>query len=253
MDALTQPHNFPGKLIVVEGIDGSGKSTQLLLAMRYLQSRGLRPFFTEWNSADLVKTVTKKGKKKMSLTPMTFSLLHATDFAHRLVHNILPPLKAGFVVLADRYAYTAFARDVIRGCDRAWVRSVYQFAPRPDLALYFNVPIDVSVARILSGRAKLKDYEAGMDLDLAKDHVTSFRIFQGRILEEYGRIVKEYGLHEIDATQSISHQQGLVRSLFDRALADYGPLRDAAESPAAVQVAAADHTGEPSGDQEDAA
>ena len=93
MDALTQPHPFPGKLIVVEGIDGSGKSTQLLLAMRYLQARGLKPFFTEWNSADLVKAVTKKGKKKMSLTPMTFSLLHATDFAFRLVHNILPPLK----------------------------------------------------------------------------------------------------------------------------------------------------------------
>src|SRR5689334_22646346 len=218
MQALRQPHAFRGKLIVVEGIDGSGKSTQLLLAMRYLQAKGLKPFFTEWNSADLVKTVTKKGKKKMSLTPMTFSLLHATDFAHRLVHNILPPLKAGFIVLADRYVYTAFARDVIRGCDRDWVRKVYEFAPRPDLALYFNVPIDVSVARILSGRGKLKDYEAGMDLELAADRVTSFRIFQGRILEEYGRIAQEYGLHQIDATQSIGQQQEIVRALFDQAL-----------------------------------
>src|SRR5918997_5002003 len=128
MDVLTQPHHFPGKLIIVEGIDGSGKSTQLLLAMRYLQAKGLRPFFTEWNSADLVKAVTKKGKKKMSLTPMTFSLLHATDFAHRLVHNILPPLKAGMIVLAGRDVFTAFLRDVIRGCDPAWVRGVYQFA-----------------------------------------------------------------------------------------------------------------------------
>ena len=115
MDSLFTPHSFPGKLIIVEGIDGSGKSTQLQLAMRYLQARGFRPFFTEWNSADLVKAITKKGKKKMSLTPMTFSLLHATDFAHRLVHSILPPLKAGMIVLADRYIYTAFARDVIRG------------------------------------------------------------------------------------------------------------------------------------------
>src|ERR1043166_2826423 len=131
MDSLTQPHSFPGKLIVVEGIDGSGKSTQLMLAMRYLQSRGLKPFFTEWNSADLVKAVTKRGKKKMSLTPLTFSLLHATDFAHRLVHNILPPLKAGMIVLADRYVYTAFARDVVRGCAPAWVREVCDFAPRP--------------------------------------------------------------------------------------------------------------------------
>src|SRR4029453_12378536 len=127
MDSLTQPHPYPGKLIIVEGIDGSGKSTQLQLAMRYLQSRGLRPHFPEWNSAEVVKAVTKKGKKKMTLTPLTFSLLHATDFAHRLVHNILPPLKAGMIVLADRYVYTAFARAVVRGCDRDWVRRVYQF------------------------------------------------------------------------------------------------------------------------------
>src|ERR1051325_4780764 len=151
MDLLSQPHNYPGKLIIVEGIDGSGKSTQLQLAKRYLEARGYPTFFTEWNSADLVKAVTKKGKKKMILTPMTFSLLHATDFAHRLVHNILPPLKAGMIVLADRYVYTAFARDVVRGCDPAWVRKVYDFAPRPDRAFYFKVPIEVSVSRLLSG------------------------------------------------------------------------------------------------------
>src|SRR5580658_9325688 len=119
MDSLLTPHSFPGKLIVVEGIDGSGKSTQLQLAMRYLQARGLRPFFTEWNSADLVKAITKKGKKKMSLTPMTFSLLHATDFAHRLVHSILPPLKAGMIVLADRYSSaTTWTRRCCPSCTR---------------------------------------------------------------------------------------------------------------------------------------
>jgi dTMP kinase len=221
MDSLLAPHHFPGKLIVVEGIDGSGKSTQLQLAMRYLQAKGLRPFSTEWNSADLVKTVTKRGKKKMSLTPMTFSLLHATDFAHRLVHNILPPLKAGMIVLADRYVYTAFARDVVRGCQRDWVRRVYQFAPRPDRTFYFNVPIDVSVSRLLSGRAKLKEYEAGMDLGLAPDLVSSFRLFQGRILEEYQKITAEYALTEIDATQSIGEQQQIVRNLIDQTLEDY--------------------------------
>jgi dTMP kinase len=221
MDSLLAPHNFAGKLIVVEGIDGSGKSTQLQLAMRYLQAKGLPVFFTEWNSADLVKTVTKKGKKKMSLTPMTFSLLHATDFAHRLVHNILPPLKAGMIVLADRYIYTAFARDVVRGCERDWVRRVYGFAPRPDRTFYFNVPIDVSVSRLLSGRAKLKDYEAGMDLGLAPDLVSSFKLFQGRILDEYAKITTEYGLTEIDATQSIGEQQQVVRSFIDQTLEDY--------------------------------
>src|SRR3954471_16627334 len=215
MDALTQPHQFPGKLIIVEGIDGSGKSTQLQLAKRHLESRGLQPFFTEWNSAELVKAVTKRGKKKMSLTPMTFSLLHATDFARRLVHNILPPLKAGMIVLADRYVFTAFARDVVRGCERAWVRRFYQFAPRPDRAFYFKVPIDVSITRILSGRAKLKEYEAGMDMGLSSDPVASFKIFQSRILEEYAKIRDEYGLTEIDATHSIGEQQSLVRQLVD--------------------------------------
>ena len=193
------------------------------MAKRHLEARGLAPFFTEWNSAELIKEVTKKGKKKMSLTPMTFSLLHATDFAHRLVHNILPPLKAGMIVLADRYVFTAFARDVVRGCDPAWVRRVYQFAPRPDRAFYFNVPIEVSIQRVLSGRAKIKDYEAGMDLNLAKDHVESFKIFQGRILDEYAKIVGEYGLTEIDATLSISQQQQIVRDYLDDTLANYQP------------------------------
>ena len=216
----SRPHPYSGKLIVVEGIDGSGKSTQLQLVKRYLEAKGLRPFFTEWNSADLVKAVTKRGKKKMSLTPMTFSLLHAADFAYRLVHNILPPLKAGMIVLADRYVYTAFARDVVRGCDRDWVRRVYDFAPRPDRTFYFNVPIDVSVNRLISGRAKIKEYEAGMDLGLAPDLVSCFRVFQSRILTEYKAITTEFGLTEIDATQSIGEQQQIVRHLVDQTLAE---------------------------------
>jgi dTMP kinase len=223
MDGLTVPHEYPGRLIVVEGIDGSGKSTQLQLAMRYLQARGFPTFFTEWNSADLVKAVTKKGKKKQTLTPLTFSLLHATDFAHRLVHNILPPLKAGMIVLSDRYTYTAFARDVVRGVDRRWVRRVYSFAPRPDLAMYFKVPIEVSVQRLLSGRAQLKDYEAGMDLGLAADKVSSFKLFQSRILDEYAGISREYGLTQIDASRSIGEQQQIVRNLIDQMLRSYQP------------------------------
>src|SRR6478752_7829901 len=211
MDSLTRPHNFPGKLIVVEGIDGSGKSTQLQLAMRYLEAKGLRPFFTEWNSADLVKAVTKRGKKKNTLTPMTFSLLHATDFADRLLYKIIPPLKAGMIVLADRYAYTAFARDVTRGVDRQWVRELYSFAVRPDLALYFRVPIDVSLDRLTARRVKLKFYEAGMDMGWSANPTESFRLFQGRVLEEYDRLVDEFGLQVVDASASITAQQRVVR------------------------------------------
>jgi hypothetical protein len=128
-DQLLRPHDYPGRLFIVEGIDGSGKSTQIRLLQTWLESQGYSVFFTEWNSADLIKATTKRAKKKGALTPTTFSLLHTTDFAHRLVTNILPPLKAGMIVLADRYVFTAYARDVVRGCSREWVRKSYSFAP----------------------------------------------------------------------------------------------------------------------------
>jgi dTMP kinase len=220
-EALLKPHNFPGRLIIVEGIDGSGKSTQVQLLRRWLISLGLNVFFTEWNSAELVKKTTKKGKKKRTLTPTTFSLLHATDFAHRLVTNIIPPLKAGMMVLADRYVFTAFARDHVRGCDRTWVRKVYQFAPRPDISFYFRVPIDVSLNRLLTTRQVLRDFEAGMDLGLHPDPNESFRIFQGRILQEYDRMAAAHEFVIVDAAANISEQQRHVRSAVLQRLRDY--------------------------------
>ncbi|MGH9349357.1 MAG: dTMP kinase [Vicinamibacterales bacterium] len=213
LNNLTTPHEYPGKLIVVEGIDGSGKTTQLGLLAKWLEAEGHRVSVTEWNSSALVKAATKAGKKKNALTPMTFSLLHATDFADRLLYKIVPPLKAGMIVLADRYAYTAFARDVARGVHPQWVRGLYSFAVCPDLALYFRVPIDVSVDRLLARRAKLKFYEAGMDLGLSTIAVESFRLFQSRVLDVYDRLVDEYGLRVIDASGSITEQQHVVRTL----------------------------------------
>lgn len=215
---LNEKHQFPGKLIIVEGIDGSGKSTQLLLLQRWLQSQGLKVFFTEWNSSPLVKKASKAGKKKGILTPTTFSLLHATDFADRLAYKIVPPLKAGMVVLADRYAFTAFARDAARGVHREWVRRVYNFAVRPDLAFYFRVPIEVSMKRLLVGRTQLKYYEAGMDLRLSTDPVESFRLFQSRVLREYDRMVKEYDLIVVDARESIAAMQRTVRAIAQESL-----------------------------------
>lgn len=226
---LTTPHAYPGKLFVVEGIDGSGKTTQLALLAKWLTASGLRVFVTEWNSSALVKAATKMGKKKNALTPTTFSLLHATDFADRLLYNIVPPLKAGMIVLADRYAYTAFARDVARGVDRRWVRDLYSFAVRPDLALYFRIPIDVALDRLLARRVKLKFYEAGMDLGWSVNLTESFRMFQGRVLEEYDRIVEEFELGVIDASLAITDQQRTVRRLVSRQL----------ERPALVAEAAA--------------
>jgi dTMP kinase len=144
---------------------------------------------------------------------MTFSLLHATDFADRLLYKIIPPLKAGMIVLADRYAFTAFARDVTRGVDRQWVRDLYDFAVRPDLSLYFRVPIELSVDRLMARRIKLKFYEAGLDMGWATSPTDSFRIFQGKVLEEYDRLVEEYDLEVIDASGTITEQQQLVRRL----------------------------------------
>src|SRR5215203_6036390 len=218
LNNLTKPHEYPGKLFVVAGIDGSGKTTQLALLAKWLAAEGHRVFVTEWNSSALVKAATKTGKKKNALTPMTFSLLHATDFADRLVYKIIPPLKAGMIVLADRYAYTAFARDVTRGVDRQWVRGLYDFAVRPDLSLYFRVPIEVSVDRLMARRAKLKFYEAGLDMGWSTNPVESFRLFQGKVLEEYDRLVDEYGLHVLDAARTITDQQHLVRQLVAREL-----------------------------------
>jgi dTMP kinase len=206
-------HRFPGKLFVVEGTDGSGKSTQLTLLYQWLKAEGYPVFFSEWNSSPLVKDTTKRAKKRHLFTPATFSLLHATDFADRTERDIIPPLKAGAIVLADRYIYTAFARDVARGCDRNWVREVYRFAVKPTVAFFFRAPLEVAIDRIISGRPNLKYYEAGQDMNWADDPEESFTVFQGKILEEYDRMMSEFGLTKIDATRSIEAQQREVRQI----------------------------------------
>jgi len=203
----------PGKLIAVEGIDGSGKSTQLHLLEQRLRSRNLKVFKTEWNSSETVKEITSRGKKKGLLTPTTFSLLHATDFADRYERNVNPLLEAGYFVLADRYVYTAFARDIVRGCHPRWVKRVYDFALKPDVTFYFRVPVEVAVSRILVGRPKLKYYEAGMDLNLSNDPYESYRIFQGRIVEQYETMAASEGLVVIDANRGIEEQQKEVREI----------------------------------------
>ena len=206
-------HRFPGKLFVVEGVDGSGKSTQLSLLHQWLQAEGYGVVFSEWNSSPLVRNITKRGKKKQMLTPASFSLIHATDFADRMEHNIIPLLKAGAVVLCDRYIYTAFARDVVRGMDPKWVRELYSFAARPTVAFYFRVPLEVAMGRITYGRNGFKFYEAGMDLGLSEDQEQSFKLFQSRIVEEYEKMVPEFDITVIDATLPIEKQQAQMRQI----------------------------------------
>src|SRR5262252_4810492 len=236
--ALFVPNRHRGKLIVVEGIDGSGKSTQISLLSHWLRSQGYAVAFSEWNSSPLVKQTTRRGKKKEMFTPTTFSLIHATDFADRMESYILPLVKAGAIVCADRYAYTAFARDVARGVHRNWVRNLYRFALRPNLSFYFRVPLDVALGRILGGRDAIKYYEAGMDLALSRDVEESFRIFQGRILDEYENMISEMGFHVIDATLSIEEQQRQMRHIVMDALGESlksGVLRGYPENQNGIQ------------------
>ena len=212
----SESHSFPGKLIAVEGLDGSGKSTQIYLVKRWLELQGSRVYFTEWNSSLLVKKATSKGKKRQLLTPTTFSLIHATDFADRYERQILPLLRAGFVVLADRYIYTALARDAVRGVDREWVTKLYDFAVKPDITFYFEVPLEVSLNRILEGRPSLKYHEAGLDMGWSTDPYDSFRIFQGKILKEYADLRPKAGFTTIDATKEIHVQQSEVRKIITK-------------------------------------
>jgi dTMP kinase len=213
MAKLPNGKPLPGKLFVVEGIDGSGKSTQLDLLRKWLIGQGYCVAFSEWNSSPVVRATTRRGKKKQLLSPTTFSLIHAADFADRMERQMLPALKAGAIVLADRYMYTAFARDVVRGVHPQWVRRIYAFAATPTVPFYFRVPLQESIKRIMFGRPQLKHYEAGLDLGLSSDPVESFALFQERIVNEYEKMVDEFGLTAIDATLPLTEQQEIIREI----------------------------------------
>src|SRR6476659_3899699 len=215
---------FPCRLIAVEGLDGSGKSTQIYLLKRWLDLQGLKVFFSPWNSSELVKSATTKGKKQELLTPTTFSLIHATDFGDRYERQLVPLLRAGYLVLCDRYIFTAFARDTVRGCPPNWVRGIYNFAALPDITFFFKANLEVSLQRILDGRPQLKYFEAGMDMHLSSDPYESFRIFQGRLLEQYLAMSTEFNFLVMDANQRVEAQQKVVRDLVMRRL-DLGQFK----------------------------
>ena len=217
MAKLTEKHNYEGTLVCVEGIDGSGKSTQLALLRDWLKASGKDVIYTEWNSSPLISQTTKLAKKKNMLSPRTFSLLHAVDFADRLKQVIAPALKAGFIVLADRYAFTAFARDVARGVDPKWVRQVYDFAIRPDLTIYFDIDPKTSMERICFNRTP-KFYEAGMDLKLSNDPFESYLIFQTRVINEYKKMLKEFDIVKLDANDTIHKKQVEIRKMLTEIL-----------------------------------
>lgn len=208
----TPPHQYPGRLIVVEGIDGSGKSTQMDLLSDYLQSKGFGVLKSAWNSSPDISPIIRKAKKKQILTPYAFSLLHAADFSFRYTYEILPAMEAGMVVLSDRYIYTAIARDCARGIPKKWLLSNFRFAIVPDVTFFFRVDPEISYQRITRTRS-IKFYEAGMDLNLSNNPRESYILFQSKVLSEYEAMKTDYGFHIVDATLSLEKTQTQMRRI----------------------------------------
>ena len=204
-----------GILIAVEGMDGSGKSTQAKLLYHWLRAKGLPVYHTEWNSSKIVKAATKLGKQNKRLLPMTFHLIHAADFADRWAKQIEPVLKIGGIVICDRYKYTAMARDGSRDVSLETIEQTYSFAREPDLTIYFDVPGDIGYERITKGRPSLKYYEAGMDMGWSDDPFESYRIFQLKVSDIYSKLVQEGRIIRLDATGSVPEVQKRMRTLFN--------------------------------------
>ena len=188
-----------GLLIVIEGTDGSGKSTQIEKLRRWIEDKSYGCMVSEWKTSRLIANVIDDAKDRNLLNATTFSLLYAADFADRLENTIIPALDSGFVVLLDRYTYTAFARDVVRGLDIDWVKKLYNYAPQPDLVFYLDMPIDVLLKRVI-GTTGLDYWESGRDIGLSTDFYESFKIYQAKCLEEYNKMKPAYNFVSIDGT-----------------------------------------------------
>ncbi len=194
--------NLPGKLIVVEGTDGVGRSTQIKLLKKWLEKSGYAVSDTGLRRSPLTQPGIEEAKGGNTLFPLTNSLFYATDFADRLENQIIPALKAGFIVLSDRYFYSIIARDVLRGIDPSWARDIYGFALVPDMVLYLKADIDTLVTRIVHGRG-FNYWEAGMDILKLDNLYDSFREYQNRMIKQFSIMAKEFNFHTINANLSI--------------------------------------------------
>jgi dTMP kinase len=208
-----------GSLIVVEGTDGVGRSTQIEMLKPWLEVEGFGVTSTGWTRSTLLSETIDEAKAGHELNVTTFSLLYAADFADRLENEIIPALQAGLVVLADRYMYTAFARNTAMGADPAWSRSLFGFALIPDLVLYLKTDTASLIPRVLEGKG-MDYWESGMHLALGSDIFDSFRNYQTRLIREYNALAREFGFVTIDARQPIDDIQRQLRNHIRRFLKD---------------------------------
>ena len=201
---------LPGHLIVIEGTDGVGRSTQIELLRPWLELEGYAVSNTGWTRSPLLADTINEAKAGHELTVITFSLLYAADFADRLEHQIIPALRAGFIVIADRYMYTAFARNMVMGADPIWTRELFGYALTPDLVLYLEIDVENLLPRVVQGKG-MDYWESGMHLALGDDIFESFHRYQGRLIEEYNVLAREFNFVSIDARRSVEAIQGDLR------------------------------------------
>lgn len=193
---------LPGRLIVIEGTDGVGRTTQLRLLRPWLESLGYAVADTEMTRSVLVGEGIKQAKAGHTLGPITMQLFYATDFVDRLEQQVLPALRAGFIVLIDRYIYTLMARALVRGADARWLRSIYGLALKPDAIFYLRLEVDDLIPRVLQ-RGGFNYWESGMDMRLGPDLYESFVTYQSHLLHEFEHMSEVYDFHVIDARQPV--------------------------------------------------
>lgn len=207
-----------GKLIVVEGADGSGRSTQIARLVDWLEASGHATVQVGLKRSTLVSEELAQAQQGNILSHQTLSLFYATDFADQLENIILPALRAGFMVLADRYIYTLMVRDLVRGLDESWLKNLYGIAPVPDAVFYLNVSPEELVQRNFAKNAALDYWESGMDLGLARDIFDSFLTYQGMMLEQFKRLQKSYAFTMVDGHRSVDDINAELRGQIEQVL-----------------------------------
>jgi len=203
--------DLTGYLVVIEGSDGVGRSTHINMLKNWLQLKGFGVLETGWTRSNLVGATIDLAKQGHGMNVLTHTLLYATDFADRLEHQVIPALRSGFVVLADRYIYTALARAAARGADMDWVKKLFGFALQPDLVVYLKLSVDALFQRVIRSDSGLDYWEAGMDQNPGCDPYLSFRRYQTKVLREFNRLSREHGFHNVDAGRPVAQTQRLIR------------------------------------------